>query len=172
MRRIYFLFISLFVLLSCGGSDESYEDATAENTDGMIVPRSDYTQLQNQIFYGTIPINLEITPKSNTPSFAWRTTGSRFIVLAIFEDKIDLEGKTVTNPQDVIWTWHSGIGKGREGNVSFSDGADMKNGEISNPAIATFLEPNSIYYVAIWGYDDADNVMYSSKEHRYQTALR
>ena len=43
MRRICVLFISLFVLLSCGGSDESYEDATAENTDGMMVPRSDYT---------------------------------------------------------------------------------------------------------------------------------
>ena len=168
MRRIYFLFISLFVLLSCGGSDESYEDAT----DGMIVPRSDYTQLQNQIFYGTVPIELEITPKSNTPSFAWRTTGSKFMVLTIFEDKIDLRGKTVANPQDVVWTWHSGVGKGREGNVSFSDGADVEKSEISNPATATSLEPNSIYYIAIWGYDDAYNLMYSSKEYKYQTALR
>ena len=109
----------------------------------MIVPRSDYTQLQNQIFYGTIPINLEITPKSNTPSFAWRTTGSRFIVLAVFEDKIDLEGKAVTNSQDVVWTWHSGIGKGREGNVSFSDGADVKNGEISNPHVICYVSATS-----------------------------
>ena len=171
MREIY-LFISLFVLLSCGGSEESYEDATAMDAEGMIVPRSNYAQLQNQIFYGTVPIELEITPKSNTPSFAWRTTGSKFMVLTIFEDKIDLRGKTVANPQDVVWTWHSGVGKGREGNVSFSDGADVEKSEISNPATATSLEPNSIYYIAIWGYDDAYNLMYSSKEYKYQTALR
>ena len=166
------LFVSLFVVLSCGDSDEGYEDVAAMGAERMIVPKSDYTQLQNQIFYGTSQINLEITPKSNTPSFAWRTTGSKFVVLTIFGDKIDLRGETVANPQDVVWTWHSGIGKGRGGNVSFSDGVDVRNGEISSPATATSLAPNSIYYIAIWGYDDAYNLMYSSKEYKYQTALR
>ncbi|MBB14187.1 hypothetical protein CMK22_02895 [Candidatus Poribacteria bacterium] len=172
MGGFYFLLISLFLFLSCGDSDESYREVETVSMDGMLVPRDDYTQLQNQIFYGTIQIDLEITPKSNIPSFAWRTIGSRFMVLAVFEDKIDLEGKTITNPKDVVWTWHSGIGKGREGNVSFSDGVDVRNGEIANSTAVTSLEANSIYYVAIWGYDDAYNLMYSSKEYKYQTSLR
>ena len=65
MGGFYFLLISLFLFLSCGDSDESYREVETVSMDGMLVPRDDYTQLQNQIFYGTIQIDLEIGLKNS-----------------------------------------------------------------------------------------------------------
>jgi hypothetical protein len=120
---------------------------------------------QNIIFYNTSELFLEIQPNVAEPTFAWTFTGSRYIVITIFRAKIDLRENQIANTEDAVWTWNTGLGKGREGNVSFSDGQDVIDGEIQSTT--TPLSPG-MYYIAAWGYDDRYNLIYSSKEYPYE----
>jgi len=125
-----------------------------------------YPEIQNLLFYGTYDIPLEFTYNVSQPSFAWRATGLKYTVITIFESKIDLQGRDqIANPEEAIWTWNSGMGRGREGNISFSDGRDMNNGEIQETI--TPLSPGK-YYIAAWAYDDQYNLICSSNEYLYE----
>ena len=86
-------------------------------------------------------------------------------VITIFSSKIDLKDNRIANPQDAVWTWNTGMGRGRDGNISFSDGRDMRNGEIQKTA--TPLSPGT-YYIAAWAYDGKYNLIRSSKEYLYE----
>lgn len=146
----------LVLICSLYGCDE----AALEEGEAYYYPRT-----QNILFYETREISLEITPKVSQPSFAWKATGLKYMVITIFNSKIDLKDNRIANPEDAVWTWNTGMGRGREGNVSFSDGRDVRYEEIQNTV--TRLSPG-IYYIAAWGYDDEYNLVSSSKEYQYR----
>ena len=147
---IYMLILGCLLLHGCGADEEARDDY--------------YTELQNLVFYGKREIPLEITPNVSQPAIAWRTTGLKYVVVTIFDAKIDLKIDQIANPQDALWTWNTGLGHGREGNISFSDGFDVQNGYIRSTT--TPLRPG-IYYVAAWGYDENYKLIASSKEYQY-----
>ena len=149
----------------CGSMDGLSPESEAVSDEYGLVRRNSDTVLQNRIFYRTMMIELEITPASSTPSFAWRAMGSKYMVITVFNQKIDLINDTIANPTDAVWTWHSGIGRGREGNVSFSDGADVQNDVILDEVTPL---ASGDYFIALWGYDDSHDLAYSSREYRYQ----
>jgi len=124
-----------------------------------------YTETQNLIFYGTYEIGLEIAPNTSQPSFAWEATGLKYVVITIFKSKIDLKENQISNTKDAVWTWNTGMGRGREGNVSFSDGRDVRDGNIQETVSP--LDPGT-YYIAAWGYDDNYNLTRSSREIKYE----
>ena len=143
-------------LCGCGTGDEEAEMGADEYY---------YPKTQNILFYGTGEISLEITPDVAQPSFAWRATGLRYVVITILNSKIDLKDNRIANPEDAVWTWNTGLGKGREGNVSFSDGRDVRYGEIQDTVSP--LSPGT-YYIAAWGYDDDYDLIRSSKEYQHK----
>jgi hypothetical protein len=151
------------LILSCllygCGLDTSEDDSRYETEDGYYYPKT-----QNIIFYNTEEVPLEISENVADPSFAWRATGLRYFVITIFNSKIDLKENQIANTEDAVWTWNTGMGKGREGNVSFSDGRDVIGGEIQSTVAPL---PAGTYYIAAWGYDDRYNLIYSSKEYLY-----
>jgi len=124
-----------------------------------------YSETQNILFFNTWEIALEITPNVSQPSFAWQATGLKYIVITVFNSKIDLKNNQIANTEDAVWTWNTGIGKGREGNVAFSDGQDIRNGIIQETV--TPLSPGT-YYIAAWGYDDNYNLTRSSIEYKFE----
>jgi len=157
---ISMLILGCFFLYGCAGGDAESMGADEEYY---------YSKIQNLLFYGTREISLEITPNVSNPSFAWYTTGLKYVVVTIFNSKIDLKENRIANPEDAVWTWNSGLGKGREGNVSFSDGrnvVDVVNGDILKTAPPSPLAPGT-YYIAAWGYDEYYNLTHSSKEYQY-----
>ena len=149
------LILGCIFLYGCGGGEES----ATERWNGDY-----YTELQNLVFYGTWEIPLEITPNVSQPAIAWNTTGLKYVVITIFDSKVDIKAERIANPQDAVWTWNTGLGRGREGNISFSDGFDMRNGEIQN---TTTPLRAGIYYIAAWGYDENYRLTRSSKEYQY-----
>ena len=153
------LILGCLFLHGCGGEMEEGAEMRYDDY---------YTELQNLVFYGTYEISLEITPNVSQPAFAWRTTGLKYVVITIFDSKIDIKAGQIANPQDAVWTWNTGLGRGREGNVSFSDGADVRNGEIQN---TTTPLRAGIYYIAAWGYDENYTLTHSSKEYQYIHSL-
>ena len=124
-----------------------------------------YPETQNILFFGTQEITLEITQNVSQPSFGWDATGLKYVVITIFSSKIDLKQNQISNTKDAVWTWNTGMGKGREGNVSFSDGRDIHNSIIQETV--TPLKPG-VYYIAAWVYDDSYNLTHSSKEYRFE----
>jgi hypothetical protein len=154
---IYMLILGFLLLHGCGGEEEGVSTLGRKADDY-------YTELQNLVFYGRYEISLEITPNVSQPAFAWRTTGLKYVVITIFDSKIDIKAGRIANPQDAVWTWNTGLGRGREGNISFSDGADVRNGEIQNTATPLRV---GVYYIAAWGYDENYTLTHSSKEYQY-----
>ena len=124
-----------------------------------------YPETQNILFHGTWKLTLEITPNVAQPSFAWKTTGLKYVTITIFSSKIDLKDNRIVNSDDAVWSWNTGLGKGREGNVSFSDGRDMRYGEIQDTVSP--LSPG-VYYIAAWAYDEGYNLDRSSEEYQYR----
>lgn len=156
---LFIFALGCFFLYGCG-ADDLGDDDDDEASDGYY-----YTEIQNLLFYGSNVIFLEITQDVNNPSFAWNATGLEYVVVTIFNSKIDLKNDQISNPEDAVWTWHNGLGKGREGNVSFSDGRDVVDGKIRNTVSSL---PPGTYYIAAWGYDENYNLRYSSKEYQYE----
>ena len=150
---ISMLILGCFFLYGCG-ADEAAEGEWADY----------YPEIQNLVFYRTNEIPLEITPNVSQPAFAWNATGLEYIVITIFNSKIDLKTGRIANSEDAVWTWNTGLGQGREGNISFSDGYDVRNGVIQDSI--TSLKAG-VYYIAAWGYDDEYTLTHSSKEYQY-----
>ena len=148
------IILSSIILSGCGS-----EDQEADSRYG-----SDETRIQNLIFYNTWEIRLEITKNTPEPLFAWNSTGMKYVILTVFRSRIDVKDNQIANPEEAIWTWNTGMGRGREGNVSFSDGRNAINGEIQNTV--TPLVPGT-YFVAAWAYDSSYNLYYSSKEYQH-----
>ncbi len=155
--------VTAILLAGCGLTNDSMSEESF-GSEGVSLTRQSDTFLQNRLFYQTIIVDLEITPNTPTPSFAWRATGSKYMRIGIFRQKIDLDDRTIANPTDAVWTWHSGLARGREGNVSFSDGADVRNGVILGTSTPL---PSGDYFIALWGYNDNHDLTYSSQEYRY-----
>ncbi len=150
---ISILILGCFFLYGCAGND----DLEALSADY-------YPELQNLVFYGVRQITLEITPNVSQPAFAWNATGLKYIVITIFDSKIDLKTGRIANPEDAVWTWNTGLGQGREGNISFSDGYDVRNGVIQDTITSLKL---GVYYIAAWGYANEYRLTHSSKEYQY-----
>jgi hypothetical protein len=162
MKNIHILafiiisFITVLILVGCGtGSEESADVSTGESYQPKI---------QNLIFYGTWEIRMEITPNVPDPSFAWDSTGLKYVVITVFRSRIDIKNNQIANPEDAIWTWNTSMGRGREGNVTYSDGRDMRNGIIQETN--TRLAPGT-YFIAAWGYSENYDLLYSSQEYKH-----
>jgi len=101
---------------------------------------------------------------SATPAFVWKATDQRYVFLGVFKRRIEVNNYRIVNIDDNVWAWHSGLGRGREGNVYFSDGCDVINGELKQDSLPTPL-PKGEYYWAIWAWaDDGIKISHSSEE--------
>lgn len=99
-------------------------------------------------------------------AFAWKVTGQKYVYLGIFTDRIIVKDNSIINIDKNIWAWHSGLGKGREGSLYFSDGFDVINGELQEDSPPTPL-PVGEYYWAIWAWDDDGITITASSKEMY-----
>ena len=152
----FFLVISISFIYGCSSGD----DETANYDNSYYYPKT-----QNVLFPWTWELILEITQNVSEPSFAWQATGLKYVVITVFNSKIDLKNNQIANPEDAVWTWNTNMGRGREGNIGFSDGRDMQLGVIQDTV--TPLK-SGVYYISAWAYDDNYNLMSSSKEYKFE----
>ncbi len=103
---------------------------------------------------------------SNTPSLAWTRTNEKLVSAAIFKNRISVNETGITNTEDIVWVWHSGLNGAPEGAVSFNDGNTVTNGKILSDVPPKPLLNNTIYVYAIWAWEDKGNwISASSPEH-------
>lgn len=90
---------------------------------------------------------------------------------AIFRKPIESTSdglKKILNPEDIVWLWYSGLGSNNE-NVSRNDGELARLDDSGNiiPLPSFTFNPDSLYYLGLWGWDDAgEKIIYSSKQIR------
>lgn len=118
----------------------------------------------NQIFRGTARIQATHSGTASTPAFSWPATAEKHVVCAVFSERIQVDQDAISNPDGVVWIWHSGLGRGREGNLLFDHGVSAP----TSTAAAAPLTPGKTYYWAVWalnlaGYPAASTVEYSLK---------
>jgi hypothetical protein len=121
---------------------------------------------ENQIFVSTSVLAAAATNASTgRPSFSWPATGLKHVVAGIFRTHIDVESSQIVNTADLVWIWHSGIGRGREGNISFDDGASAIDAD-GHPTAGPVTLQHGTYYWAVWALDDEGTPVDSTIEYQ------
>ncbi|WP_157618572.1 hypothetical protein [Spirosoma spitsbergense] len=105
--------------------------------------------------------------------FSWKPTDSKTVMVAIFQNVVQVDTKTneIANVQDLVWLWTNPDGTTDPGKARYSDGRGVTNwdkvtGEYSfGPPVALTAgkQPNYIWCVLAWdkqGYA----IRYASRE--------
>jgi len=147
--------IGLLTLLNCGGD----EATTPLDPD---LDNAVFTTADHLIVTGLPEFNSTTT---TTPVFTWKATGQKLAFLAVFDANIQTRNSVIVNSQANIWSWHSGLGTGREGAIRFEDGRDVVDGNLQVVGPPTPLESGQSYTWAVWAWDnEGKRVTHSSEE--------
>ncbi len=122
------LFLPL-LLLSCAEYDPDREEDFLYN---------------NAIFQGVELLQAAQSGRPERPNFSWPAAEEDHVVCALFSEAIDVQGREISNPEAVIWLWHSGLGAGRDGNILF------EHGLLNNVEEGDAVLPSGAYFWAVW----------------------
>lgn len=150
MHRTYIIYIVIGIigLAGCAQGDSA---GASEEANWVY---------NNLIFSETSNIPAAQSSDVSTPAFSWTATGYKHVVCAIFSSHLAITNNQIVNEEEMVWIWHSGLKKGRDGNISFSDGLH----DLTSTAIPESLASGT-YYWAVWAIDEAGHVRASSTEY-------
>jgi len=140
--------LASLLLIACGG-DEADKSAAGE----------DFIY-NNAIFQGVSVMQAAASGTSQQPDFSWPATTQKHVACAVFQKRISVRQNLISNPQDVVWLWHSGLGRGRDGNVLYEHG--VGNADLA-PRPAS-LSPGT-YYWAVWALDEEGLPVAATREY-------
>ena len=169
MRYAHFLLLALALLAvsTCGG--------TSETCTGPLCPGDvPLDSLLNTVVPGTVRIDARVPGfgcvTSTSPRFAWEATGRDLVMLGVFIENIAIGRGGITNPTANVWAWHTGLGLGREGSVSWGDGIAVQDGEFRSDLPIVPLPSNVSFIWAVWAWDDSGlAITHSSPEMFFTT---
>jgi hypothetical protein len=185
MRTTLYLLLIL-IIAGCSKADFGVpftDQNIFKNTDYIQVPVYKYEDEYNHkeyTFHGTNDDEIDKRPDfikiipynyfdtiSSRPAFAWTSTNSKYVMVAIFNERIaiDYEKNQIRNINSIVWAWNTGMGTGREASIGFDDGCDVVSGTIQYNMKPTPLENGERYILAIWAWDQsAKSIVASSRE--------
>lgn len=162
MKSFGLLFFGLYLVVgfavwqgavACGG-------ASSGTYDGGTGPFA----FENNIFTRTT--RLEATAIANVagePNFSWPAIGAKHVVCAIFSERIQTKQDRITNLDRLVWVWHTGLGKGREGNVLYEHGVPNANSTEKPKPL-----PKGNYYWGVWAFNEEGTPIRSTIEYTLQ----
>jgi hypothetical protein len=103
----------------------------------------------NAILRGVNPLQAAASGTLERPDFSWPATDEKHVACAVFERRISVRKNQITNADDIIWVWHSGLGTGRDGNVLYEHGVANEAGQDPPDRL-----PTGTYYWAVWALDE------------------
>lgn len=106
---------------------------------------------------------------SKKPALRWNEPKDlKFTAAVIFKNRISTKTNSISNIEDIVWMWHSGLGTGTQGNVRYTDGRNVVDGEIKNDQVATPLIIGKPYTWAVWSWDaKGEKIIASSREQLF-----
>lgn len=116
---------------------------------------------QNVLFSGVTQIPApHMTSGHSQPAVSWPATDQAHVVCAIFSERIGVKERSITNPDKIVWIWHTGLGQGREGNVLYEHGLSAPSAH-GKPAPL----PPGTYYWAVWALNEEGLPSHASEEY-------
>jgi hypothetical protein len=106
---------------------------------------------------------------TDQPRFTWEQTGQGAVMLAVFSEAPEMGNGSITNAASIRWLWHSGLGRGREGDVLFSEGVSVLNGDLLAANAPVPLARGRTYYWVVWAWDAEDLVVSWASALQYFT---
>ncbi len=102
---------------------------------------------------------------STEPRFVWVASGCNLVFLGVFSKPIIVRNNSIRNKNDLLWAWHSGMEKGRIGDVNFGDGVNVTAGKLNYADSPLPLENGKSYYWALWTWsNDGARISHSSEQ--------
>lgn len=114
----------------------------------------------NILFSGTKQIVQPVMTAGHAqPAVSWPATDEKHVVCALFAERISVSDQQITNANEIVWLWHTGLGKGREGNVLWENG-------VPGPEQTAKPKPlgKGTYFWAVWALDEQGLPSWSSEE--------
>lgn len=108
---------------------------------------------------------------TDQPDFSWIPSGSTITMMAIWDRPPSFVNGQLSDQSRIQWIWHSGLGTGVPGFVTFSDGRSVLSGDINNLAAPIPLQRGKSYYWAVWEWDASALTIHASSELGYFTVL-
>ena len=90
---------------------------------------------------------------TSTPVLCWDSVMASQIVVGIFVQPIKVENGYISNTEDMVWIWHSGLNKGKDGKVIYTDGKKITDGNISFLSDPEPLTGSVRYYWGVWSWN-------------------
>jgi len=152
MRRHHLTTIFFILIWGCSCSIDN------------IPPKNEKAKVYyNNLFVQTSRITAAATSAATGfPNFSWSSTGKKHVVCAIFSENIQTKNNRITNSDKIVWLWHSGLGKGREGSLLYENGIKGEK-NINTPNKI----PKGTYYWGVWVLDIAGKPIPSTLEYTF-----
>ncbi len=148
----------VLLLAGCSFGGAAFADAAYYSAEG--------DETRNNIFGRTSNIDFEIDvdeiDADGGPGFSWYDNGRPYVFLAIFDGDLDIGANRILNDEVVVWTWHSGLGKGIRGDIDYGDGVAVVDGELQEYTDNLAPLADGTYKAALWMYDQNYNLTDSS----------
>lgn len=89
------------------------------------------------------------------PNFSWRpSVGAKLMAAAVFDRPPVLRNGRVGNTENIRWYWHSGLPLGGAGFLRFSEGVNLRVGDLSDLEPPVALLPGRAYYWVVWEWSE------------------
>lgn len=127
-------------ITNSGGGSVLYQYAPP--SDQQLIPAEAWIEL-------LAPSRGSVIGTTTEPSFNWEPTGSQLMIVAVFARPIVVANGRVTNGDQLVWAWHTGLANVTEGFVDFVKGVSS----IEDGAPPVPLAKGHTYFWACWAWD-------------------
>ncbi len=163
---ISFLLIISAVICSCNKEPASLSnnDLIFSNSLPLEIPSYTFTLGSKEYFVrgDTSYFSNFLDTLPSTPVFKWDTVNVSLIYVGVFDVPIHTENGSITNSNDLIWAWHSGMLRGKNGLVQYIDGKTVKSdGSYSDSDPAPLISGNT-YYWGVWAWNNSGTQIWFS----------
>lgn len=162
MKYLVYTFLLFIGFISCSNEEAILEndDLIFTNSYPIRIPSYEYTDVNSGIVYkikgDSSYYSLPDTFSSN-PEFRWTDYGIKILSVAIFTNPIQVSHGEISNTEDIIWQWHTGMDSEKNDTtqwIQYNAGKPVVNGEINYNMEVSPLQPSS-YYWAGWGWNSS-----------------
>ena len=162
---------ALITLESSCGNGEVVGNIGGGSVNIVFVPEDDTPILRSGAGIEIISPYLGEITSNDRPYFSWNMLSTKLVAMGVFDQRIEVSGNEITNREDVVFYWDSGMSTGRVGSIIFDDGRLYSDGNLIEITEDSTLDKGRTYFWAIWSWDEEGIYIQNSSREGYFTIV-